>query len=146
MAQAKASDTAIDQVVEMARRLNGVLARANALQISSPKLAEGGVARKALERAEAAAWEELDALQGYILTLPCTTLAGAAVHIMLAIALNGICQSSVDVEDLYPQINRALRSAMKVVAEAAGLDMNEVGAGHFAPEWCDPFPVVNLAD
>lgn len=146
MAQAGADNTAIDPVVEMARRMAGVLMRANTLQRSSIKLAEGGEARKALERAEATAWEELDALQGYILTLPCATLAGAAVQIMLASALSEVCRVSDDADALYPQIYRALRSAMKVVAEAAGLDMNEVGAGHFAPEWCDPFPVVNLAD
>ena len=142
MAQAGADNTALDPVVEMARRMRGVLTRANSLERDAVKLPERSEARRALERAEATAWEELRALQDYILALPCTTLAGAAVHIMLASALSDICSASDDADSLYPQINRALRSAMKVVGDSGGLDMGEVGVGHFAPEWCNPFPAV----
>lgn len=64
---------------------------------------------------------------------------------MLARGLNEVCASSIGCEHVYPQINRALHASMRVVSQVAGLDMNEVGAMRFAPEYTNPFPDVELA-
>jgi hypothetical protein len=142
MTKAVMHDTGPEPVAKIGFRLSGLNVRGDKLEKMAWKLAKNNDQRRIIERVEKAVWTEFCSIQDHIVAILCTTLAGAAVHMMLAGALNDICATNTGCEDVYPQIDRALRAVMRVVADAAALDMKTVGTDFYAADYTGLYPTV----
>jgi hypothetical protein len=138
MTKAARHDIVPEPVVQIALRLPGLIVRGDKLEKMAWKLAKNSYERWTIERAEKAVWTEFYSIQDHIVAVPCTTMAGAAVHMMLTRVLNDICATSIGCEDVHPQIEPTVR----VVADAAALDMMTVGADFYVADYTGPFPTV----
>src|SRR3546814_5004404 len=123
-----------DRVVKLARRLPMIWANINACATGAAKHSKHTPEHIRWANAAKTAEAQRVATEDLICALPATSLAGAAVHIMLARQYFDIVRSYIPIDDERVEEDvdrtfRALCSALAVVAREAGLDLREVEIG-----------------
>ncbi len=91
---------------------------------------------------------EISALEDEIAANPATSLAEAAVQVMLVAAyIERVREDLIDDTDLVLQkMERLVRSALSAVVRETGFNLAEYGGERYAPAYTDPFrqrPVCN---
>lgn len=84
---------------------------------------------------------EISALEDEISASPATSLAEAAVQIMLASAYIERVREDVveDTDEVLEKMERLVRSALSAVVREAGVNLAELAGERYAPEYTDPF-------
>lgn len=145
MTKAVTDLTPSDPVLELGLQIGALIRRHRALEQLRP---DSDTQRDAIQRAEKAGYLEQVAAENYALSMPCHSLSGACVHLLLAAGrVSGVAEDigkgrKTDDLDAAAQ---AIRAALKVISKAAGMDLDLVGGDYYAPEWTDPFPSVSAA-
>lgn len=140
-ARKAARETTVDPVVEMGQRIAALIEETRRLdKLEREARRDGNPARcSQLSHAGLGAQHQLDMAKGYALSLPAGTLAGAAIQLMLAFDANWRLLDVLETEgsavcrEDCAQVDRAIESALKVVAAAANLDLKAIGGEHFLP-------------
>jgi hypothetical protein len=87
--------------------------------------------------------DQYDALASVALCIPAETIQDAAAHLVLAYQAAGELEDSLGdkafVEGRVKQLQRALMSALPLVASAAGVDLVQLGADDLARRWAEAF-------
>lgn len=142
-------NTTNDPVVIIGQRLGALIKARDYLEdICETTRLGNDLERRRAENTGHAINAEMSAAEDYALAMPCHSLAGAAVHIMLAIARNDLAKHATDDPDSirdHAQIHAALHSALRVVAGAAGVDMEAFGGSFYSGPTLDPYPTPDLA-
>ena len=84
---------------------------------------------------------EILALEREIAENPATSLAEAAIQVMLAAAyVERVREDLVDdTEEALNKMERLIRSALSAVVREAGVDLDQYGGRRYAPSYTDPF-------
>lgn len=101
------------------------------------------------EQFDFSSWgSEISALEDEISANPATSLAEAAIQVMLASAyIERVREDLVDDTDVILQkMERLVRSALSAVVRETGVNLTEFAGERYAPSYTDPFresPVCN---
>lgn len=149
MTKAIINPASVDPVVEIGLRIGALTERGSELEkATSAAFQQGGPeATEPFRRASGAVWRELAAAEDYAMAMPCHTLAGAAVQLLLAYNRCDLAENETEDPDArayITDISRVLRGCMKVVAAAANFDLEKAGGSYYASDYTDPRPVVDL--
>jgi hypothetical protein len=84
---------------------------------------------------------EISALEDEISASPATSLAEAAVQVMLASAyIERVREDLVeDTDQVLEKMERLVRSALSAVVRESGVNLAEVAGERYTPEYTDPF-------
>ncbi|MDH3595913.1 MAG: hypothetical protein OEU09_23590 [Rhodospirillales bacterium] len=84
---------------------------------------------------------EISALEDEISASPATSLAEAAVQVMLASAyIERVREDLVeDTDQVLEKMERLVRSALSAVVRESGVNLAEFAGERYAPEYTDPF-------
>jgi hypothetical protein len=94
------------------------------------------------ESLDLVSWDsEISALEDEISASPATSLAEAAVQIMLVSAyIERVREDLVaDTDQILEKMDRLVRSVLSAVVRETGVDLTEFGGERYAPEYTDPF-------
>ena len=127
---------ASDPVVELASRLPMLWNRLNALGNPSEEMESSDAQRT--ECAIATTRAEIEAIERHICAVPSKTIDGAVIHLL--VATNVVASTQGQAPELQA-VYRSLRSALKVIADLATVDMTAF-FGAWADDTTDPFPDV----
>ena len=137
-------------LMSVASRLNALIAQAQELEAMKDKVedaAERGQAQPAIAR-RVARWAKsagtgLEAAETLIASERAESLGEAAVQIMIAISRAQIMAvpGLTEAERLEHAegIDRLLHSSLRVIEEAAGIDLSDYGRSYYASAKTDPF-------
>ena len=100
-----------------------------------------GIYRESEDRDVVNFGSEILALESEITENPATSLAEAAIQVMLAAAyVERVREDLVDdTEEALNKMERLIRSALSAVVREAGVDLDEYGGRRYTPEYTDPF-------